>query len=87
MEILWVGHAGANVRQRHQGDQVELIFDIMLKWAHAREHATVHIQAPGNPRWGAQQAVAAPAELHHVHVSQDEHSLCPASPLMLYCML
>lgn len=88
-EILWLGHAGVNVRQRHRDGQVELIFDIMLKWAQAGEHATVHIQAPGNPRWGAQQAVTAPAELHHVHVSQVEHSSCPALPLfaLFYAMI
>lgn len=64
-----LGCAGVNVRQRHHHDHIELIFDVMLKWAADREHATVSIEAAGDTQWAAQQAVAAPAELHHVHVS------------------
>lgn len=67
MHILY--HAGANVRQRHHHDHVELVFDVMLKWADDKEHATVSVQAAGNSEWAAQQVVAAPAELHHVKVS------------------
>ena len=61
--------AGVNVRQRHHHDHVELIFDVMLKWAGNRQHAIVSIAAAGNIQWAAQQSVAAPAELHHVQVS------------------
>lgn len=67
--LFTLGYAGVNVRQRHHHDHVELIFDVMLKWADDREHATVSIQATGNTKWAAQQAVEAPVELHHVRVS------------------
>lgn len=70
MRVLFtLRDAGVNVRQRHHHNHIELIFDVMLKWADAREHATVSIQAAGNNNWAAQQAVAAPVELHHVQVS------------------
>ena len=67
--ICIVNHPGVNVRQHHYHDHIELIFDVMLKWADDRDHATVSIQAASNTKWTAQQAVAATAELHHVQVS------------------